>query len=64
MKTTKIKGFFSPDMAEKTRQNILKHIKNQTDYGKNFTDAKVVDGKPIDSWVGELPRWDVLLTKK
>jgi len=59
-----IKGFFSEEVAQEERLNVLKHIEEKTAYGVNFTDAVVVEGEPIDSFVGVLPRWDVKLIRK
>jgi len=58
-----IKGFFSKEVAEQERQNVLNHIKNKTAYGVNFKDAVVMPSASINSFCGELQRWEVKLIK-
>lgn len=54
MKTYKVTGFFSKEMAQK-QANL------DVSQGKQ---AYVVPGDPIDSYLGELERWDVVITVK
>jgi len=63
-KKTKIKGFLSFEMAHRTATNIQYQIDDETYYGKNFTKVEIVVGKPIDSYDGMLPRWNVVMTNK
>ena len=59
-----ITGFLHKDTAIQERNNIQDHIKKQTSFGKPYKYARVVKGKTIKSWLGDLQTYNVQLIKK